>query len=134
MKVIMLSGPVSSGKTTTINMVYDELIKTAKPIIQRPVSEKIKDFEAVVDYKNARGVRQKVALASMGDYSIEVIHYMSFYEGMGCEVLICACRDYFSNPFRRLNKRYKETHKIIKKNAPTDDDNKKAMCKIIAHI
>lgn len=134
----MLSGPQRSGKTTTINLVYDELIESygAEPKEPRsfPKPENIrdyKDFEAVLFHTKETGEKLKVAFASMGDYSLEVIHYMSYYEGKGCDVLICACRNYFSHPFRRLEKRYKDVHYIITKNTPTDEDNKSAKEKII---
>ena len=137
MRIIMLSGPQKSGKTTTINMVYDGLIEsyaTTKEPRPFPKPEDIrdyKDFEAILVYTNKTGEKLKVALASMGDYSLEIIHYMSYYEGKGCDVLICACRNYFSYPFRRLDSRYKDNHHIITKNAPTNDDDESARDKII---
>ena len=135
MKILMLAGPERSGKTTTINMVYDYLMnRHAQPIIPRPISTKIQDFEAVLNCLNLKGEQKKVALASMGDYATDVIHYMSFYEGMGCDVLICACREYFSNPFKRLQIRYHNTNPPIRKIAANNIDNTNAMYAIIQQI
>lgn len=131
----MLSGPASSGKTTTINMVYEELVQLgASPIIPRPASVNIRDFEALVDFTSTKGVCNKIALASFGDYSLEVLHHMSYYEGMGCDVLICTCRDYFSHPFNRLKNRYGGSHSVITKVAPNDVDNLRARNAIISLI
>lgn len=87
MKVIMLSGYGSSGKTTTLNMVYDELIRLGATVV-RPKSglgTDPKDFECVLNYRH-----KNVAIFTMGDYYIETIHAMSYYEGMSCDVLIVA--------------------------------------------
>lgn len=141
MKIIMLSGPQSSGKTTTINMIYDELIDMygAQPKEPRPFPKPenirdYKDFEAILSYTKETGEKLKIAFASMGDSSLEVLHYMSFYEGKECDVLICACRNYFRHPFKRLNMRYEGKYQIINKNTPNINDNLRAMNEIKALI
>jgi len=120
MKILMLYGPSHSGKTTTINMVYDALIaQNAIPKKPRPFPKAVniqdykgKDFEAVLEC-NAKGGTIKVALFSMGDIAYEVVHAMSFYEGMGCDVLVCACNDRFNVPTKRLQNRYKNVYPPI---------------------
>lgn len=83
----MLSGQSNSGKTTTLNLVYDQLLTVGATIVN-PKSQlggDPDDFECVLSYK-----AKKVAIFTMGDYSIEVIHAMSYYEGMGCDTLVIA--------------------------------------------
>lgn len=46
------------------------------------------DFECVVSYAGKR-----VAIFTMGDFALEAVHAMSYYEGMGCDVLIVANSD-----------------------------------------
>lgn len=134
MRIIMLSGPQNSGKTTTINMVYDAIISASSIYRSKQIlGGDMNDFEAVLDYIQ-NGQTKRVAFFSMGDYSFEVVHAMSFYEGMGCDVLICTCRDYFSYPFQRLEARYDGIHPPIPKNFPNDLDNKRAMNEILALI
>lgn len=87
MKVIMLSGDRNSGKTTTLNMVYDELLRLGATVImsKSQLGGDPKDFECVLNYRH-----KNVAIFTMGDYYIETIHAMSYYEGMSCDVLIVA--------------------------------------------
>lgn len=87
MKVILLSGPSNSGKTTTLTLVYDELIRLGATVIRpkSPLGGDPADFECVVSYAG-----KVVAIFTMGDFAIEVVHAMSYYEGMGCDALIVA--------------------------------------------
>ena len=126
----MLLGPSHSGKTTTIKVVYEELKKNYGATDAEPpkiVGEN--DIEAVLKCKG-----QTVGIASMGDCSSYVIHYMSFYEGKGCDVLVCACRNNFSLPLKRLKSRYHNVNPPIRKIVANDDDNSRAMNEIINQI
>jgi len=64
MKVIILEGPGSSGKTTTLQMLYAALILNKAEIQCPPSLVGDKDFETVLFYKN-----KKVAIFSQGDYT-----------------------------------------------------------------
>ena len=115
MKIIMLYGPSSSGKTTTINMVYDAIISQSFVVNpKRQLGGNPADFEAVLDYTND-GTSKRVAFFSMGDFAYEVVHAMSYYEGMGCDVLVCACNDRFNVPITRLRNRYNNVYPPILK-------------------
>jgi len=64
MKVYILEGPKSSGKTTTLEMLYAVLF-TNNAEVKCPLSlVGDKDFEVVFAYRN-----KKVAIFSQGDYT-----------------------------------------------------------------
>ncbi len=100
MKIIMLSGSSSSGKTTTLNLVYDQLYNWgAKINIQKKqLGGNPNDFECELHYQT-----QRVAIFTMGDYSNRVTDAMSIYSQLGCDVLICACNDKFVRPYSAIN-------------------------------
>lgn len=124
MKILMLYGPSSSGKTTTINLVYNSIAQASLPICpRRPLGGDPNDFEAVLEYPSSVAHPKKVAFFSMGDFAYEVVHAMSYYEGMGCDVLICACNDRFNVPIKRLNDRYNNVNPPIQKIAANNTDN-----------
>lgn len=129
MKVILLSGAPSSGKTTTLNKVYDELIGLGA-IPLRPKKQlggNPNDFECVLTY-----MAKQIAIFTMGDFAIEVIHAMSFYEGMGCDVLIVANSNK-TTPIKRLNRYPSNAH--IRKTMPLNDKSNEAdKNSIILHI
>lgn len=111
----MLYGPSSCGKTTTINMVYDAISSKSKPVYpKRQLGGNPDDFESVLDY-TVDGKTKKIAFFSMGDFAYEVVHAMSYYEGMGCDVLVCACNDRFNVPTKRLQSRYNNIYPPITK-------------------
>lgn len=123
MKIIMLYGPSSSGKTTTINMVYNVILPQS--LIVHPkqhLGGDPNDFEAVLNY-SVNGVTKKIAFFSMGDFAYEVVHAMSFYEGMGCDVLVCACNDRFNIPINRLRSRYNNVYPPVPKTVNQFDQN-----------
>lgn len=124
MKIIMLYGPSSSGKTTTINMVYDAIISQSFVVHpKRQLGGNSADFEAVLDYTK-EDTTKRVAFFSMGDFAYEVVHAMSFYEGMGCEVLVCTCNDRFIVPTNRLKNRYDNVYPPIPKTVNRSDHKK----------
>lgn len=95
MKIILISGPSNSGKTTVINAVFDNLCGGNRKahnvlVYNAPIGNPIqKDFEAVVDYKN-----KKVAFCSMGDYKTYCLDSIVKYAG--ADVLIMALNNHFS--------------------------------------
>lgn len=112
MRIIFLFGPSSCGKTTTLNLLYDQLIQNGSNVLRAKtrLGGCVDDFETVLLYNN-----KKIAIFTMGDFATEVMHAMSFYEGMGCDTLICACNDRFVQPIYRLKNRYANQYSIIKK-------------------
>lgn len=89
MKIIMLKGPSDSGKTMTLNLVYDELVnnKQAK-IIEPRTTISHNDFSCLLEYKGL-----KVAIFSMGDYVKDVNgiwNVIKTYTNKSVDVLIIA--------------------------------------------
>lgn len=119
----MLYGPSSSGKTTTINMVYDAIISQSLVVHpKKQLGGNPADFEAVLDYTK-EDTTKRVAFFSMGDFANEVVHAMSYYEGMGCDVLVCACNDRFNVPINRLRNRYNNVYPPVPKTVNQSNQN-----------
>ena len=64
MRIILLYGLPNTGKTTTINLVYDELIKKGAYVIKkkRKIGKNPKDFKSVLKYND-----KIITFYSMGD-------------------------------------------------------------------
>ncbi len=68
MKIVILHGKHNCGKTTTFNLLYDELIaRGAEIIMPKKDLPARKDFECILKYKE-----KKVALFSLGDYMLAI--------------------------------------------------------------
>lgn len=64
MKIIMLAGESNSGKTQTLNGVYDCIVNSSQIVqAKSQVGGNEDDFECVLKYKN-----KHIALYTMGDY------------------------------------------------------------------
>jgi hypothetical protein len=95
----MLSGKSNSGKTTTLNLVYDYIIHAHGTVIspKRMLGDTAYlDFECVLGYKN-----KTVAIFSMGDLSGDVCGAFIKYNGQ-CDVLICACNTRLVYPYQQI--------------------------------
>jgi tRNA uridine 5-carbamoylmethylation protein Kti12 len=92
MDIILLSGNSNSGKTTTMNLVYDELAKKGATVIQqkRQLGGNPADFECVLKYKG-----KLIGIYSMGDYLIHCCFAVVQYAF--CDKLILA----YSNKFKQ---------------------------------
>ncbi|OMG52081.1 hypothetical protein BJN45_15625 [Azonexus hydrophilus] len=92
MDIILLSGSPSSGKTTTINAVYDDLISKGAIVVQSKVQlgGNAADFECIVKYNG-----KLVAMYSMGDYLIHCCFAAVRYAS--CDKLILA----YNNKFKQ---------------------------------
>jgi hypothetical protein len=106
MKVIMLSGKASCGKTTTIHEVYKSLTGNYHKNWQLK-----QDFEDIVTYQG-----KTIAFQSEGDFSCDVIEAMVKYDGK-CDILICACNTRFVRPYQRINN---YPHVIVNKTVSPD--------------
>lgn len=101
MKIVALEGYDSCGKSTTLNLVYDELvhnlgsrIMSPKSVLGNPIH---KDFECIVIYK-----AMKIAFFTMGDFSRESTDAIKKYENLGVDILIIAINNKFVNPLKLI--------------------------------
>lgn len=107
MKVIMLVGRNNCGKTTTLNMVYQDVLKTGgistgrTPLgDQKPATPQNflrNDFSDTVTFQG-----KTVTFFTMGDYSFGVTDAMTKYSNKGVHILVCACNDRFVKPLREI--------------------------------
>jgi len=89
MKIILLSGNHSIGKTTTLNLVYDQLIQG----MQNPPPKKKIQFGSPDDFESSplQYNGKTVAIYSLGDTLYRVYDAIIRYCGT-VDVLIIACR------------------------------------------
>ncbi len=110
MKVILLKGPGSCGKTTTLNLTYDILISQGAISTQKKQEGgNPQDFSDLLVLKNG----QRIGFLTMGDYAYRVIELMDYFENQGCDTFVTACNEKFKKPFYHLA--YYPNHQIITK-------------------
>lgn len=88
MQIIVLKGKSNTGKTTTLNLVYDIILQGgATPIGNKQTlgNPKQNDFEIIVEWKS-----KKIGFFTMGDYSTYLANAIYRYEKLDCDILICA--------------------------------------------
>lgn len=93
MKIILLSGQPNTGKTTTLNDLYNDLIAKGASvhIVKLPLGGKSSnDFECVLKISG-----KLVAIYSMGDYIASC--YEAIIKYAYCDVLVLAYSDKFKN-------------------------------------
>lgn len=101
MKIIALKGPSSKGKTSTLTLVYDELINlgasvlVAKSILGDP---KQKDFECIIEY-----LGKKIVFYTMGDFSGCTIDAINGYNTGLYDILIIATNDKLVKPQAKIS-------------------------------
>jgi GTPase SAR1 family protein len=111
MKIIMLIGQSSCGKTTIIRKVYDEMLRHADVLEPKTVIYG-EDFRAVLKH----GSGQRIGFISAGDYANDLIAGMcDFSDSDRCDILICACNE-FSEPFRVAGQLARENFIPVYKN------------------
>lgn len=109
MKLIILTGPASCGKTSTLRITYDDLISTgAISTAKKQEGANLKDFSDVLDYKG-----KKIGILTMGDYAYRVIEFLDECDSKGYDIFITACNDRFKKPFKRFGA-YPVCHIITK--------------------
>ena len=79
MKVIMLSGPSRTGKTTVINEVHRLLVG------HYFTGNRHEDFETTITHNGLT-----IAFVSAGDLARETKNAFQKYSALGCDILICA--------------------------------------------
>lgn len=88
MRIIVLQVMPNTGKTRTLNLVYDMLVpngggvSTNRQVIGNPVQN---DFSDIVIRGN-----QRIAFFTMGDYSTYLANAIYNYDRHGCDVSVCA--------------------------------------------
>jgi predicted dinucleotide-utilizing enzyme len=99
MKIIALRGAGSCGKTTTLNLVYDDLISKGAILFvpKTQVGGDKKDFEAILTYRG-----KNVAIYTMGDYSNLTIKAIDKYVSLRVDVFICASNNRFKRPIKKI--------------------------------
>ena len=127
-RIIVVYGPGSTGKTTVINDIYDNLIKKGATVTKskKKVGGNPIDFEAVLSFKG-----KTVAFLSMGDYRTEVDKHVSIYKKY--DVFITALNTRFSS----ISTVWLQNSNIIYKVAKTDAnnaDNQKVLNNVISLI
>ncbi len=87
MRIIVLQGMPDTGKTQTLNLVYDLLVPNGGGVStnQQPLGSDPRDFSDIV----IRGT-QRIAFYTMGDYSTYLANAIYDYDRQGCDVLVCA--------------------------------------------
>ncbi|MDR2193184.1 MAG: hypothetical protein LBP19_01745 [Treponema sp.] len=107
MYILMLAGPHRCGKTSVLNDVYDELIRSGAEVIETrtQLGADPKAFKAVLRYKEKR-----IALCTMGDLSREVCDAMRAYAQKQADFLLIACNERLKKPFKLINN---YDHRII---------------------
>ena len=118
MKVIMLSGPSSSGKTTVINEVFKMLTGS----YYNP-NNRHKDFECTIKYQS-----KIITFKSTGDLSCDPIVAMKKYDALNSDILVCAHNTNKVNPLKEI---LKYNHIVILKSHTYKDN---ASCIVDANL
>jgi len=118
MKIILLSGKPNTGKTTTLNLLYDKITQNGtKNIIAKKEEFKypaIKDFECIVSYNS-----KKTAIFSMGDVYGTFIEVIIKYAN--CDILVLAYSERFVKKLDEVIKKY-DYHCVIRKTSSKKDE------------
>lgn len=97
MRIIALQGLGGRGKSTTLGMVYDMVLKAGGvPTNKQPLGGDPKDFSDIVRYKSLN-----VAFFTMGDFSNALVQAIKNYAKQKCDVLVCSISS--STPKVRAN-------------------------------
>ena len=122
MDIIALTGKSSCGKSETLNIVYQFLLKEGYIQVQNGVhfevlgNPKQRDFIDILENGN-----KKVGIVTPGDYpDFSVRTNLLILEKAGCNIAITACTTDNQNPILQLNKYYPNNIKILKTLATID--------------
>ena len=100
MKIIVLAGPNSCGKTSTLNIVYNLLFNDGGvPTNRKQLGANPNDFLAIIEWKG-----KKIAIFTMGDYSGELVRATKEFASLNCDLMICACNARLVKPFEEFAK------------------------------
>ena len=129
MDIILLSGNPNSGKTTTLNVVYDELILKGATVVRRKLQVGVyeTDFECVLKYKG-----KKVAIYSMGDYLMHCCFAAVRYAS--CDKLVLAYNNRFKQDLAAVVASCQNHIVISKSRGDPASSNRKDAAAIISRI
>jgi hypothetical protein len=132
--MIMLYGDTNTGKTTTLNDVFDKITKGMEPLPAKILLNAWLDFEVIFPYKG-----KMVAIYSAGDTLRDIKEAIRKYATQ-CDVLILAYsdkfkRDYKPDLFNLAWQLVEDVQRcVIYKTAANDADNAATCKNIIALI
>ncbi|MDD2524072.1 MAG: zeta toxin family protein [Endomicrobiaceae bacterium] len=117
MQIILLSGKPHTGKTSTLNIVFDQL---------KPNTPKISldgdDFKCVFQHTNKKGITKNIAIYSIGDFIRNCIEAIIEYSGLNVDILILA----YSDKRKKLNLHHMinkfQQHTVVTKTVNTQDN------------
>jgi len=113
MRIIMLLGSSGCGKTTTLNLVDQELrARGAQSTNRVQQGGNINDFSDRLIFNG-----QRIGYLTMGDYSRVILQCWDQFEQQQCDLFITACNDRFVKPVRRLNS---YAHNVVRKTRNSD--------------
>ncbi|MBO7521212.1 MAG: hypothetical protein J6T16_03120 [Opitutales bacterium] len=88
MDVIVLTGKVNSGKTTTLNKLFEKIHKLQNAeILRKNEIEGNRDFSAILKIDSI-----KIGIISYGDYLVQFKEVFNEFEKEQVDILICAAR------------------------------------------
>jgi len=126
MKIILLSGEPNTGKTTTLNLLYDKITQNGvkniideKEVLGNPVQN---DFQCVLSFNN-----KKIAIYSMGDYYGAFIEPLIKYAN--CDVLVLAYNERFAKKLDEIIEKC-DYHCVIRKSSSNEDDREKIISEL----
>lgn len=97
MKIIILSGQISCGKTTTLNLVYQMVLSAGgNSTNKKQLGGDPHDFADIVAFQG-----KQVAFFTMGDYAREIIAAIDEYAKKNVDTLVLACNNRFVTPYRK---------------------------------
>lgn len=118
MNIIFLRGKHNCGKTTTFNLLYDELFNKGAEVVEpQSALPGRDDFECILKYN-----KKKIALFSLGDYGFAPSSAIGYYTRVECDILVVAYslgKSICNN--RLFTKRYPKPI-IIDKESKSDND------------
>ncbi len=86
MNIIFLRGKHNCGKTTTFNLLYDELCNKGAEVVEpQSALPGRDDFECILKY-----TKKKIALFSLGDYGFAPSSAIGYYTRVECDILVVA--------------------------------------------
>jgi len=87
MKIIVLQGMPKTGKTTTLNLVYELLVPGGGGIStnRQPLGGDPHDFSDIILWNGNR-----IAIFTMGDFSTYLANAIYEYDRQNCSLVICA--------------------------------------------